>query len=334
MTERTEIDTPDLISVKISTERAVFARLTSLQLSNLGRAAVRPVTPAPSNNARSPSLIDPKTELYGRLLFQGPMFQLLDSVVEMDARGSVITIDTTQQRTYYSPEFSQHTILGDPCRRDVLLQSAQLSTRGTLLPIAIDALSIFVDGTTTPAAMVSRTIITGCDANGPICSVVAADAADGAILEELNGYHLKQMSLDASDPAPEDWVDPGRRDAAIVGSELAKTAEQLSVKAPAHGLAFVADIGQLDKASRHVRVVPLLQDVLRRARPRGAGIADPYAIAGAQTANLSSLVRQQMGWIFLCLTTDGTASVLPARHLKDAIWNQSRRAQELNGFGC
>jgi len=115
--------------------------------------------------------IEPKTELYGGLLFQGPLFQRLQRVWSMDSSGSVISIERLTAASYFSSNHSGALILGDPSFRDVLLQSAQLSVKGTLLPVGIDALYLYsVHGSAQSLALAQNRLTSHTD-DGPICTV-------------------------------------------------------------------------------------------------------------------------------------------------------------------
>ncbi|MFT3776263.1 MAG: SDR family NAD(P)-dependent oxidoreductase [Minicystis sp.] len=209
--------------------------------------------------------LDPGTELYGGLLFQGPMFQRLDRVWSMSSSGSVSTIQRSRQGTYFSAGLSQETILGDPCCRDVLLQSAQLSVKGILLPIGIDALHVYAPGRAGSDTVIARTVVTGRNTDGLICDVTAIAREDHRPAEQLRGYRLKQMEHDPAAPEPEDWADPSRRDEGIFASTVAASFERLGVLAPARSLTFLPELSRQDRSNRRVRECSLLVNVASSA---------------------------------------------------------------------
>src|SRR3569833_1640284 len=119
-------------------------------------------------------------------------------------------------------------ILGDPSFRDVLLQSPQLSIKIVSLPVRIDALYIYsLDFSGTGLA---RNQITS--PAGPVCNVTAVTPGLRPI-ERQKSYRLKEMDRFESAPAPEVFVNPGERDAALFAEALAAACRKVEATAPA-----------------------------------------------------------------------------------------------------
>jgi len=216
--------------------------------------------------------IDPKTELYGGLLFQGSLFQRLERVWSMDSAGSLIGIRRNAPAEYFSPQYAGRLILGDPSFRDVLLQSAQLSVKGILLPIGIDALHIHSLQRGEPGVVLARNDLTERNETGPVCAVTAT--GEDGVLETLVGYRLKQMELDPASADPEDWVNPTARDARIFRETLQALGQATT---PFWSLTFVPRLAGMDRSNRRLLEAPLVLDVAARAL-YAAGDTNPGAL--------------------------------------------------------
>jgi len=209
--------------------------------------------------------LEPKTELYGGLLFQGPLFQRLQRVWRMDSSGSVISIERQTAAQYFSSKHAGALILGDPAFRDVLLQSAQLSIKGTLLPIGIDALYLYSVHGSTQSPALAQTRLTSRTDDGPVCTVTAVRQDDRGAIERLVGYRLKQMEYDEAGPEPEDWANPGQRDASILSAVLRASGEGLGVEIPEYALTFLPQLAKMDQSSRRAHASSLLLNVATNA---------------------------------------------------------------------
>jgi acyl-CoA thioesterase FadM len=261
--ERSAASEPLSVRVGIATEATGFrhdhfAGTFVLEGARPDAAGELPSIPA------GPLDLEPRTELYGGLLFQGPMFQRLEAVWRLDARGSTTTIRRARRGRWFSDRFSQETILGDPAARDALLQTAQLSLRGTLLPVGIDALHLHsLDRGDEP--LVARTVITSRTAAAATCDVTAVTGDRHAAVERLVGYRLKQVEDGDGAPEPEELADPGPRDARLFEIAVAAACEGLGVSAPRRALAFTPGLSRLDRSDRRLRERALLQEVTREA---------------------------------------------------------------------
>ncbi len=277
--ERKTASEPVAVRVGIGTEQTAFQRDHFSATFVLEDQGLEVESAEGVSLPASPVDIDPRTELYGGLLFQGPLFQRLERVWSMTSAGSVVTIRRSRGARYFSPRFSQETILGDPCCRDVLLQSAQLSVKGILLPIGIDALHLSSLDRPGPEAVIARNVMTARDADGPICDVTAVSEQGHRAVERLVGYRLKQMEHDDAAPEPEDWADPSRRDARTFAAAVAAGHAGLHESAPECSLTFLPELSRFDRSKRRVRERSLLLDVASRALgANGEPLADELEI--------------------------------------------------------
>src|SRR5581483_6496703 len=96
-------------------------------------------TPPPGPSVAVPGVagalpLEPRTELYGSLLFQGARFQKIERVLELDDEHAILESRAEDGRF----------LLGDPFFRDTLLQAGQLTIpRQFCLPVRIERIDCF-----------------------------------------------------------------------------------------------------------------------------------------------------------------------------------------------
>jgi enediyne polyketide synthase len=92
----------------------------------------RPATSAP----RIP--LDPPTDLYGSILFQGKRFQYLHGYRQLSAKSCIAEISAASGDPWFSPYLSGNLVLGDPGTRDAFMHAIQCCIPdATLLPVAV-----------------------------------------------------------------------------------------------------------------------------------------------------------------------------------------------------
>jgi enediyne polyketide synthase len=85
--------------------------------------------------------VDPITDLYGSVLFQGKRFQRLLNYRRASARHAVAELSTTTPASWFAPYLPQEKILADPGTRDAVMHSIQCCVpNATLLPQGIEKL--------------------------------------------------------------------------------------------------------------------------------------------------------------------------------------------------
>ncbi|QQQ74287.1 SDR family NAD(P)-dependent oxidoreductase [Saccharothrix sp. 6-C] len=85
--------------------------------------------------------VDPVTELYGSVLFQGKRFQRLQGYRRASARHAVAEVATTSVATWFAPFLPQDRMLADPGTRDVMMHAIQCCVPdATLLPQSVERL--------------------------------------------------------------------------------------------------------------------------------------------------------------------------------------------------
>lgn len=207
--------------------------------------------------------LEPALDLYGGLLFQGPLFQRIQTVYAMSDEGSATRV-RRGDAVYFSEGEKAPLVLGDPAFRDALLQTAQLSEKGQYLPVHIERLDLvdLPQGVHGSLRVINQ--VTGRPDEALHCDVLAFDDV-GEVVERLIGYQLKRMHLDGSAPTPADWVNPSTRDQFLLEQQLNSHCQALGLTPPACALSFFPQLGQMDRSRRHISELPLFLKVLERA---------------------------------------------------------------------
>lgn len=197
-------------------------------------------------------------DLYGRRLFQGPLFQRIREIYALDSSGSLTTVDASDQ----SGE-PRSFVAGDPYFRDGLLQTSLLSARGEFLPAKIESIECYASraGTHGPHLVRSQVISRTEDA---IVSDVTAISADRSIVERIVGFRIQRVSGDDQAPRPEDWVDPGQRDEALLKRTLQSACDALSCQTPEVSLRYAPELADMARPLRRAREKPQLMSVVER----------------------------------------------------------------------
>lgn len=124
--------------------------------------------------------------LYGNILFQGPSFQRIKTLhrLENPAPGKGVCVFRS---AYRSSDF----LLGDPYFRDALLQSVQIIIPNDLsLPVAIERLDLYRGRQSQDEERSGVAYLNKRERDYYFATVVTL-AADGRVLERLEGYQLK-----------------------------------------------------------------------------------------------------------------------------------------------
>ncbi|MGB5701897.1 MAG: polyketide synthase dehydratase domain-containing protein, partial [Polyangiales bacterium] len=149
--------------------------------------------------------IEPQRDLYGPILFQGPRFQRISRVRNLN---SVLCLFEAAE----SPESA--FVLGDPYLRDALLQSLQLcALPDQCLPVKIARIDIADPNRFDAGKRDCTARILAKTDDAYVGSVVCADA-DGEVIERLVDYHAKIIETQTNWPNAEELAKHG-----IVASE-------------------------------------------------------------------------------------------------------------------
>ncbi|MFE0025270.1 SDR family NAD(P)-dependent oxidoreductase [Amycolatopsis sp. NPDC059021] len=116
------------------------ARLRFCRPAELGERSPRDV-------ALPPVPVDPVTELYGSVLFQGKRFQRVLGYRRASARHAVAEIATGSDVSWFAPFLPQQRLLADPGTRDAMMHAIQCCIPdATLLPQGIEKLYLAEPG--------------------------------------------------------------------------------------------------------------------------------------------------------------------------------------------
>lgn len=265
--ERTSAAEPRRVRVGLRTGQTAFRR--DHFSATFVLAEPQPAVSATADEIPAQRLtLDPQKELYGGLLFQGPLFQRMRAVRRMDDQGCCIEIERGEPEHCFSSEHDPWLVLGDPAFRDVLLQSVQLSEQGQYLPVRIAAIDMHAGAGTAPGLQLAVNRVLRRDGELLTCEV-HAQTADGTPLETLHGYTLKRMHLDPQAPLPQDIVDPTVRDAALLEQALARACTEIGVSPqPSPVLVFDLRLAAMDKSRRRLSELPLFAEAVFRALPQ------------------------------------------------------------------
>ena len=164
--------------------------------------------------------IQPKTDLYGSVLFQGPRFQRIDEVNALDAKHCLFAARQGHE--------GETWLLGDPYFRDALLQSLQLCVvPDQCLPVRIDRWDIVDVGSTRPVNRVCKATIDAKEGDTYV-GTISSVSTDGKPIELLCGYRARTLLRRPEWPTAEELAVRGSvsdRPAVAKDSETGATAQ-------------------------------------------------------------------------------------------------------------
>jgi enediyne polyketide synthase len=150
--------------------------------------------------------IEPKTDLYGGVLFQGERFRKIESI-NAYADEDLVLISHSSVAGHGDDVW----VLGDPYLRDAQLQSMQLlSPRDEQLPVFIGRIDLG-RGYDAPGKRVLHTVYRKLEGKTH-CGEVTVQDADGQVVERLVDYQLRIMSHDPARPDMRALLAPTRAD--------------------------------------------------------------------------------------------------------------------------
>jgi NAD(P)-dependent dehydrogenase (short-subunit alcohol dehydrogenase family)/acyl-CoA thioesterase FadM len=267
------------VRVGIRTEQTGFAVDHFAAVLVLGAPADGPATPLALG---APLDLDPKADLYGGLLFQGPLFQKMGRIYELDGDHAVLESASGEAGALaaqaFTPGQGGRLLLGDPFFRDVLLQTGQLTIpQETCLPVRIERIERF----RAPASDSSRRIIFAPSkvrkGREYVAEIFTTDE-QGRVLERLTGYRLRILEEHPENPTAEELVNPAGRDARLLREALAGGVKDLGLRLPAVALAALPGLHGLPKEERHRHELPVIEQALRAKLGLGVEPACPFEV--------------------------------------------------------
>ncbi|MET0131953.1 MAG: type I polyketide synthase [Kibdelosporangium sp.] len=239
--------------------------------------------------------MDPATELYGPVLFQGSRFQRLRGYRRISSTGYVAEVGAKVRPEWFAMFLPGRMLLGDPGARDAVMQAVQACRPDqTLLPVRIGRIvpgELGVTGGQLVAVGVERAR----EDNAIVWDVTVRDEA-GHVVEIWEGLRLQVAGSGNSD---EHWPDPllapylERHAGALLGTGIEAVVEP--------------GAGRTETALRRL----LGPDVVVRHRPDGKPeVSSGHPVSVAHAAGLTFVV-----------TGDGVAcDVEPAVRRSDEDW--------------
>ncbi|MDY7003517.1 MAG: SDR family NAD(P)-dependent oxidoreductase [Cyanobacteriota bacterium] len=215
-----------------------------------------------------PLAINPQTDLYGDLLFQGERFQRMGAIYSLSREKSIfrsyaITSDTELVEESFGPGMESYMILGDPYLRDVLLQSSQLNiSQYTCLPISIGKIEFFQNPDSQGDDRIVTSLLVEQTDKECVGEVFVSDK-QGNILEKLTGYRVRIMEENLSHPSPEELANPEKRDAKNLQDKLKTAFAALELKQPGVGFGYAPNLQVLPKQQRRLQEKPIVAKAIQ-----------------------------------------------------------------------
>ena len=197
-------------------------------------------TAPPRPTARSVDL-NPEGDLYGSLLAHGPRFRRVTGYSLLHARECVAAIEPAPSARWFATGYAGRLVLGDPAARDAAIHAIQACIpHSQLVPVAIERIS---RGRAGPGPWSVSAQECARDGKTFIYDVVIT-AADGQLVERLEGLCLRVVGSRPAVPASSGW--------GLLVPFLERRVEELS------GTQILADLRDSAEEPRTVRSDALL----------------------------------------------------------------------------
>ncbi|MDD5276970.1 MAG: SDR family NAD(P)-dependent oxidoreductase [Methylovulum sp.] len=200
--------------------------------------------------------IDPKKDLYGGgLLFQGPLFQRITGVFQLDRKNTVTTA-TDKAYPIESPlegfglGHSGGFVLGDPYLRDAMLQSVQLPlSPDIMLPIKIGRIERHVPWNETAGICLIKVEIKEVDGNEYMADIVTTNSY-GLVLERLEDCRVRVVESHPEGFTPDRLVDMENYDRKRLSSIVDAEFQVLELYGPSLTLEYMPRLQEMSKQER------------------------------------------------------------------------------------
>jgi acyl-CoA thioesterase FadM len=219
-----------------------------------------------------------------RLLFQGPSFQRIDRVYDLERQGdqsgtvflSTKTADANPGELAFANSKQRTLMLGDPFQRDALLQSAALLIpQDTSLPVFVKQWDIY-QSNQHPSKLhsfhIQTRLVTQKDQDVHADVKLVDDT--GGLIEKLEGYRLRILQHHEDYPTVTDLLHPDDHDTAELQKYLTRLASDFKLELPEVFVGFLPAIHDLPRDGRRELERPLLEKAIRKA----AGDAEPLKL--------------------------------------------------------
>ncbi|GAA4549725.1 type I polyketide synthase [Amycolatopsis samaneae] len=231
--------------------------------------------------------VDPVTELYGSVLFQGKRFQRVLGYRRASARHAVAEIATGSDVSWFAPFLPQQRLLADPGTRDAMMHAIQCCVPdATLLPQGIEKLYLAEPGAQDPEYVLLDARERSQDGDSYLYDLDVRNP-DGTLVERWEGLKLRAVrKRDGAGP----WVP------AMLGSYVERAAERMLggsrsvVLEPDPADTEVATIAQRRAQTALAAGRALDRPVEVRYRPDGKPEADGAEVTASHTSQLTLVV--------------------------------------------
>ncbi len=220
--------------------------------------------------------IKPGEDLYGHMLFQGPMYQRITAVQSLKDTTCVIA-SAMEISGNGSAASTWEMVTGDLFFRDTLLQSVQIMlTDLILLPVQIDKWEIFVTNTKKGTHKIVADIL---EKGSEIINadVVAVDAK-GWVVEKLHGYKTKIIEKVPNAPRVVDLEDPDDWDESHINNNLQYYCQRINKIPPAISIRHQSGLHEMDRTQRHKVEKELFEKAYRKLKTANEGLPDEITV--------------------------------------------------------
>lgn len=196
--------------------------------------------------------INPKTDLYSWLLFQGELYQRIESIHYL-----------TDKHCMFAARIEEgdgtRWLLGSPFVRDAFLQSVQpMVPQHISLPIRIDALNIANAGQELPDTVVGVAVneeLVDCEYRTSVHVV-----SDAGMIERLDGYRLRILEEHDDYPTASMIADAATADEEQLKAKLQHYQDVLKITTPQTTLKTIRGLDDLSREQRREQIKLLLEN--------------------------------------------------------------------------
>ena len=211
--------------------------------------------------------LEPKTDLYGDLLFQGSRFQRMGSIFSLDQKRSVFSSCVHSEAEILAESFASSLgkciLLGDPYFRDVMLQSVQLTIpQHICLPVQIEKIELFRNPNLEQDSRFVNVELQQREGREYISKVVAINK-EGYVLERLSGYRLRILEEHPENPTAVELGNPKERDRIQLKQVLNTTFKEFGLTAPVVALEYAPNLQSKSKKQRRTFERPIIARALK-----------------------------------------------------------------------
>jgi len=209
--------------------------------------------------------LDPQTDLYGPILFQGRMFQCIKQIHQLHYDEKVKEGEVYLTSAYKeaageflkkNSKFNNRFLIGDPFFIDSMLQSMQVMIpKDISLPRSIEEIEInfLIDKNSSEYLIHSSIKKTGIDYYR-----ASATVKEDTLSIRIKNCNLKILENILNNPSANDLVDSTHRDQGIIDERVLGLSRQFGFQPPVLKCQFLPRLNKLNKNERHQVEVPLM----------------------------------------------------------------------------